>query len=173
MTARKHLPVVQPDEVYAENAALRRRIADEQRAELDAAIAAVGPDHERYCRWIEHDKLGLLPPRISYGYNDGSGWQNEPPFDGERVEQDVVTFVTEAGIKYDCHTTPIKGVKYYPFRWSLGFQALTSYRPQSAEQLKAAAERRHAEATAKLEATEREEAERRARQPELPFGEVR
>lgn len=173
--ARKHLPVVQPDRVYEENFAVRKQVADEAARELAAAIEACGPDAEAYCRWTQHDKLGIEPPRYFYGCrrDDGRGWQPEPPENNERVMQDVVTFVTASGIKYESHSLTINGLTLYPYRWSTYFQALTEYKPRTPEQMKAAAEQRRAKAIAEAEAEQRELDEKRReaahRQPSL-FG---
>lgn len=157
-----HLPVVHPDERYEENYATRKRVADAARAELDAAIAACGPDAEAYCRWTVHDKLGLEPDRVFYGCRrpEHVGWKPDPPESDERIVQDVVMVVTPSGIKYETRSLTINGVTHYPYRWGTSFQAISEYRPQTPEQMKAAAERRRATAIAKVEA--REEAERAA-----------
>lgn len=149
----KRLPVVHPDERYQENYAVRKKLADEARAELDAAIAACGPGADAYCRWTMTDKLGREPDRVFYGCRrNGGTWEPRPPEDNERIEQESVTLRTPYGTPYVISAVTIKGVKYYPFRWELGFSALSDYRPKTAEQMKAAAEARRAKAIAENEA---------------------
>lgn len=166
---RRHLPVVHPDERYQENYALRTRVADEARAELAAAIAACGPGAVGYCRWTLHDKLGIEPPRYFYGCRrpEHVGWQPRPPDSDERVTAEGVTFVTESGIRYPCSPLTIGGVTHYPYRWSLSFQAITAYNPQTPDQMKAAAERRRAAAIAKRAAERAAERAARAADPQI------
>lgn len=165
------VPNVHSDAHYEQNYATRRALADEARAELDAAIAACGPGAEAYCRWTMHDKLGIEPPRYFYGCrrSDRSGWHPKPPENHDRVEQDVVTFVTDGGVKYVTGSAMIAGVKYYPFRYSMGFQALHEYRPRTPDQMKAAAERRRDKALTQIADETAAKAEAAARQPSL-FG---
>lgn len=120
------------DERRAELYATRRTIADRGLAELAEAIESCGPDADAYGLWVITDKLGLLPvQRVHCCRRDGSGWQPQPDTGGTRIEDLTRAFV-------------VKGVTYYPMRFSIGFQALTEYRPQTPEQMKRAAEARQA-----------------------------
>ncbi len=157
----RHLPVVQSDERYEENYAARKAIADKGRAEIEAAIAACGPGHGGYAKWIITDTAGVEPPRTVYCCWDegGGGWKpkafergaDEPP---ERWPDEARAIV-------------VKGVKFYPLRYSVSFSAFSEYSPQTPAQMKAAAESRRAKAIAKQEAEDRAAEEARANAPQL------
>ncbi len=163
----RHIPKVQTDEVYEANYTARKKIADEAADELAAAIFACGPDAERYGRYILHDKLGLEPERITYWCDRGAGREPPPPESDERVLADKVTFTTRGGIKYEGWSITVKGVKYYPFRWSNYVGTITEYKPRTPAQTKAAAEARRAKALAGVEAEAAAKRDAEARNPTL------
>lgn len=111
----------------------RKQIADEQRSELDAAIAACGPGALAYGVWVIRDRTGVLPDERYYccRRGDGAGWVPKAPHSDERL-----TAATHKGYV-------MNGVTVYPFRFSVHFGALDEYRPVPPEQLAERRARRH------------------------------
>lgn len=156
---RKHLPVVQSDARYQETYAARKRLADEGRAHIEAAIAACGPGATAYAMRVIKDRTKALPDRVVYCClrPEYTGWQPDGRFPGhdERV-----------GPEHD-PGFEVKGVHYRLFRFSFSFQALTDYKPQTPDQMKAAASRRRDAAIAKLEADRAAARAARAAMPQI------
>lgn len=147
-----HVPVVHAPEVYDANAKKRREIATAAALDIAKAITHCGPGADAYGIWVETDRAGLLPPRLTYccqrttGPNAGMGWVPKPPDDTETME-----FHGHPG-----WPIPIKflrdgqqpGALCYPYRWERSFKYLEEYRPQSAEALRAVQERKRVKAQA-------------------------
>ena len=116
----------------------RMEIAALQNAELDAAIAACGPGAIAYGVWVIRDRAKIEPDKRSYCCRrpDVLGWKPQPEHNMERMTPEM-----HAG--YD-----FKGDKFYPFRWSLHFQACEEYHPVEPEKL---AERRAKRESRKIE----------------------
>lgn len=178
--ARKHLPVVHPDERYEANYAARKTLADEAAADLAAAIAACGPDAGEYGRHVVHDKLGLEPSRVIYCRRDDGVWSPPSPECEERILKQSTFITTPGGMKYETRAVTVPegrfaehAVTHFIRRYEVSTAPLPfkGYKPQTPEQMKAAAERRRAKALAELEAEERAkheaDEERRRVQPSL------
>jgi hypothetical protein len=107
----------------------RKQIADEQQAELDAAIAACGPGAIAYGVWVIRDRSGVLPDQRQFCCRRAgqSGWLPKASASEERL-----TAETHRGYE-------INGRTVYPFRYSLYFGYLDEYQPVPPEKL---AERR-------------------------------
>lgn len=173
----KRLPVVQSDAVYEQNYAVRKAIADAQRAAMESAIAACGPDADVYGSHVIHDKLGIEPTRVIYCCRrDGGAWSPPAPAFEDVVFAESSVFTTPSGVKYTSRAVTIPegrfaehAVTRLPRRYEVSTVPLSDeYRPRTPAQMKAAAEARRAKALAELEAEQAEERERAARQPELP-----
>ena len=121
----------------------RKQIADEQRAELDAAIAACGPGALAYGVWVLRDVTGVLPEQRHYccRREHGVGWEPKAPESDERL-----TAATHSGYQ-------MNGMTVYPFRFSVHFSAIEEYRPVPVDQL---AERRARRRRRKLESEQTE-----------------
>lgn len=177
MTKRKHLPVVQSDAVYEKNAAIRKEIADADRAELDAAITACGEGADAYGKHTIFDKLGLEPDRIIYCCRrDGGDWTPPmPDIAGVRILRQSAQVTTRGGVRYQANALTIENTRFapdpvtrFPYRYDTGTVALTAdYRPRTAEQLRAAAEARRTKALAEEEERLEEERRRKAAAPQL------
>jgi hypothetical protein len=173
--AKKHLPVVQADERYEANYAARKAIADAQRAELDAAIAACGPGADVYGRHRIHDKLGEAARVIYCCRRDGGVWTPPAPPCDDVIFAESVLVTTPSGVKYTTRAVTIPegpfaehAVTRLPRRYEVSTVALTAeYRPRTPEQMKAAAEARRTKAIAELEAEAAEERARAAAAPQL------
>ena len=87
------------------------------------------------------DKLGLIPDRVIFTAARDQGWSPTP----HDILGDALDERHGEGFE-------VKGVVYRPFRFSVAFGALSSYKPMTPEQAKAAAERRRDAAIAKQEA---------------------
>lgn len=167
--SRKHLPVVHADEVYEKNYATRKAIADAERAELDAAIAACGQDADEYGRHTIRDKLGLEQERVIYCCRRGGGrWDPPAPnLDDIRILHREAEVVTSGGVKYTARAITIESTRFvehpvtrFPFRYDVSTVRLTAdYRPHTPERMKAAAEARHAKALAEQEQEDARRAE--------------
>lgn len=195
MTAKRvHLPVVQRDEVYETNYATRRAMVDEDLAHIKAAIAACGSGGDEYGRHIVHDKLGIKSERTIYCRRDDGVWSPPAPecdhapgrCDDECVEarilRETAEVATPGGVRYTTRAVTIPegrfaecAVTRFPRRYEVSTARfpMASYKPRTAEQLKAAAAARRSKALLKqseIERAEREaEEERRRVQPELPL----
>lgn len=182
MTARKHLPVVQPDRVYESNYAMRKQIADAAARELAAAIDACGDGADSYGKHIVHDKLGVEATRSVYCRRDDGVWSPPSPSCEDRIFKQSVVVTTPSGIRYETHAVTVPAgqfaehaVTHLPRRYDVctAIFSMDGYKPRTPEQMKAAAERRRAKAQAEAEAQEAKEAEQRRaaayRQPSL-FG---
>jgi hypothetical protein len=177
---RRHLPVVQSDETYERNYAVRKQIADEAANHLAAAIAECGAGADCYGRHIVHDKLGIDPDHEIYCRRDDGVWSPPEPACEERIlRQFAVVTNHTGGIKYQTGAvTVLEGrfaeasVTHFPRRYSVmtAIMPLDGYKPRTPEQMKAAAEQRRATALAKVAAEDHAEAERRSWQLELPMG---
>jgi len=118
--------------VDQETYAVRRRIADESVAQLAEAIAACGPGADAYGCWVITDKLGEQPlRRVWCCRRDSSGWEPDHGSTGERIMDPARAFV-------------VKGVAYYPLRYTIGFMAVAEYKPRTPEQLPRAPDTRAA-----------------------------
>jgi hypothetical protein len=139
----------------AENYATRRRIADQGLADLAEARAACGPGATAYGFWLITDKLGDHPPRRTFCCRrDGAGWLPAPDAADERIADPARAFV-------------VKGVTYYPMRYSIAFGALVEYKPRTPDQLQRAAEARQAKRDEAERVMQAARAQERDRQLEL------
>lgn len=174
---KRSLPIVQPDAVYASNAAVRQAMVDETRAKLAAAIAACGEGADEYGEHSIHDKLGMEPERVIFCCKrDGGDWDPPMPDVVEvRVLRQHAEFITRGGVRYRSEAITIEHPSWAPdpvTRFHRRYEATTfairdDYRPRSAEQLKAAAEARRAKAAAEQEAELEKERQRIANDPQL------
>jgi len=136
--------------------AMRRRIADRSIADLAMAVDACGSGAVAYGCWVITDRLGEHEPRRVWccRRGDGVGWQ--PPSDApdERIADPARAFV-------------VKGVTYYPLRYSIAFQSVEEYKPRTPEQLQRAAAARAAKREAAENARSAAEAASIAADPQL------
>ena len=74
------VPKERTNEDFADSAATRQRIADEQAEMLAEAVRVCGPGATAYGRWEVKDRLGLEPDRIIYCCRrpEFVGWQPGP-----------------------------------------------------------------------------------------------
>lgn len=141
--------------VDPETYAARRRIADASTAQLAEAVAACGPGADAYGCWVVTDSLGEHPPRrVWCCTRDSAGWQPGHGSTDERVMDPARAFV-------------VKGVAYYPLRYSIGWQSAAEYKPRTPEQLQVAADARAAKRQAADDARAAAEAATLAADPQL------
>lgn len=121
-----------PTQFERESAEMRANLAAKGEAERRQAIAACGPGAAAYGIWIAKDRSGREPDRLVYCCQRSGqrGWQPSSDFPGSNDRW-------EEHEGYDFNGQNVK-----PFRWSSGLKVLNEYRPQTAEQLAAARERR-------------------------------
>jgi hypothetical protein len=176
---RRHLPVVQSDETYERNYAVRKELADEDARHLAAAIAECGDGADSYGMHVVRDKLGIEPLRTIYCRRDDNTWSPPQPDCEERILRQSAWVTAQGGIRYEAHAVTIPAGRFaevaetrFPRRYeaSTVHFTLAGYKPHTPEQMKAAAEQRRAKAQAELDAKERAEAERRSWQLELAIG---
>lgn len=144
------MPVTELDR---ENAARRQEIADRTRAAIEEAVAACGPGAHAYGVWSLTDRASGEKHRLYCCLRDGGGWEPQPQYAAE----ERLTAEQHPGYEFN-------GERVFPFRYEVGFHALSEYRPKSAEQLADARDRR----IAKKRDAERQRLTRRQRESLFP-----
>ena len=129
-----------PTKNEIEMADYRAKVAAEEEARLAKVMAVLGPGADAYAEWVLTDRTGqIAEQRIPTGRRHGQGWQPPAPTSPERLTNEEGTrlsFVDAAS------------VRHFPFRFIVWFHSFSHYKPQTAEQLAAAREKREAKARA-------------------------
>lgn len=154
------VPNVQADGVYRESAESRAAIAKRQLLAWMEAVSVCGPGATAYGRWRLKDRSGAKPDvLVSCCQRPGQGgWL-------PRYEDLVPDHNERLGPPFIAYPRPRwepPGPAGFGFRWMVCFESIELYQPATADELKAAAERRRAKGAEKAAAVEAENARKLA-----------
>jgi hypothetical protein len=137
--------VATPTRFEIESARERAELSDRISDEIAAAVADCGDGAIAYGKWCITDRKRQLQKQIIYCCRrpEFAGWKPDHNASDERL-----TIEDHPGYEF-------RGERLFPFRFQVGFSALTPYTPKSAEQLAQTRAARAFDEVQKLKASQR------------------